>query len=170
VGENLLFLILFKIKIIILLLNSSVLREAYRISVIEHLDFNAFHKGNCFQVIIFKAQRLTRAKTGVDGADAIYATNKNRRFTTRYKINTNFKLKGRAGKNERQIRQMAALIQKEKATLLEGSFGKEKEGYHLKKIKARTKKTETLWVFFLIHTAIAFEIGRETTSAQEKAA
>jgi hypothetical protein len=43
---------------------------------------------------------------------------------------------------------------------LEGSFGKEKEHYHLKKIKARTKATETLWIFFGIHTANALEIGR----------
>jgi len=32
------------------------------------------------------------------------------------------------------------MITKERATRLEGSFGKEKEHYHLKKIKAKTKK------------------------------
>jgi len=42
---------------------------------------------------------------------------------------------------------------------LEGSFGKEKEHYHLKRIKAKTKATEKLWIFFGIHTANALEIG-----------
>ena len=40
------------------------------------------------------------------------------------------------------------------------SFGKEKENYHLKKIKAKTKLTEKLWIFFGIHTANALAIGR----------
>ncbi|MGZ0015139.1 hypothetical protein [Yeosuana sp. AK3] len=51
-------------------------------------------------------------------------------------------------------------VPKERATRLEGSFGKEKEHYHLKKIKAKTKATEKLWIFFGIHTANALEIGR----------
>ncbi|MEZ4970185.1 MAG: hypothetical protein R2814_11140 [Flavobacteriaceae bacterium] len=35
-----------------------------------------------------------------------------------------------------------------------------KEHYHLKRIRARTKKTEVLWIFFGIHTGNALEIGR----------
>lgn len=140
------------------------------ISFIEHLDFNTFHEGNRFQDTIFKAQRLTRTKTRLAGADAIYATNKNRKFATKYNIKTDFKRKGRAGKHEKQRKQMADLIQKERATRLEGSFGKEKEHYYLKKIKARTKASETLWIFFGIHTANALEIGRRMASIRQKAA
>lgn len=140
------------------------------ISFIEHLNFNAFHEGNRFQDTVFKAQRLTRTKTRLAGADAIYATNKNRRFATKYNIGTDFKRKGRPGKHEKQREQMAALIQKERATRLEGSFGKEKEHYYLKKIRARTKSTETLWIFFGIHTANALEIGRRIASERQKAA
>lgn len=140
------------------------------INFIEHLSFNAFHEGNRFQDTIFKAQRLTRTKTRLAGADAIYATNKNRRFATKYSIKTDFKRKGRAGKHEKQRKQMAAMITKERAARLEGSFGKEKEHYHLKKIKARTKATETLWIFFGIHTANALEIGRRMAMALQKAA
>lgn len=140
------------------------------INFIEHLSFDAFNEGNRFQDTIFKAQRLTRTKTKLAGADAIYATNKNRRFATKYNIKTDFKRKGRAGKHEEQRKQMAALITKERATRLEGSFGKEKEHYHLKKIKARTKRTETLWIFFGIHTANALEIGRRKTAMLQKAA
>ena len=140
------------------------------IGFIEHLSFNAFHEGNRFQDTIFKAQRLTRTKTKLAGADAIYATNKNRRFATKYGIGTDFKRKGRAGKHEKQRKQMAAMITKERATRLEGSFGKEKEHYHLKRIKARTKETETLWIFFGIHTANALEIGRRMAMELQKAA
>lgn len=130
------------------------------ISFIEHLSFDAFHEGNRFQDTVFKAQRLTKVKTRLAGADAIYATNKNRSFATRYNIRTDFKRKGRAGSHEKQRRQLAMAITKERASRLEGSFGKEKEHYHLKRIKARTKATEILWIFFGIHTANALQIGR----------
>jgi hypothetical protein len=140
------------------------------INFIEHLSFNAFHEGNRFQDTVFKVQRLTRTKTKLAGADAIYATNKNRRCATKYNIRTDFKRKGRAGKYEKQRKQMAVMITKERATRLEGSFGKEKAHYHLKKIKARTKETETLWIFFGIHTANALKIGRRMTMALQKTA
>lgn len=140
------------------------------ISFIEHLSFNAFHEGNRFQDTIFKAQRLTGTRTKLAGADAIYATNKNRRFATKYGIGTDFKRKGRVGKHEGQRRQMAAMITRERATRLEGSFGKEKEHYHLKKIKAGTKETEALWIFFGIHTANALEVGRRIARTLQQAA
>jgi len=130
------------------------------IGFVEHLSFEAFHEGNRFQDTVFKAQRLTKVKTRLAGADAIYATNKNRTFAARYNIRTDFKRKGRSGKHEKQRRQLASAITKERASRLEGSFGKEKEHYHLRKIKARTKATEILWIFFGIHTANALEIGR----------
>lgn len=130
------------------------------ISFIEHLSFDAFHEGNRFIDTVFAAQRLTKTRTGLAGADAIYATNKNRRFATKYGIRTDFKRKGRAGKHEKQRKKLASAITKERASRLEGSFGKDKEHYHLKRIRARTKKTEVLWIFFGIHTGNALEIGR----------
>ena len=130
------------------------------ISFIEHISFDAFHEGIRFKETIFKAQQMTRTKTRIAGADAIYATNANRRFCTKNNIRTDFKRKGRASKHEPQRKQLSKLITKERVSRLEGSFGKEKEHYHLKKIKARTKQTETLWIFFGIHTANALEIGR----------
>lgn len=134
------------------------------ISFIEHLSFNAFHEGNRFQDTIFKAQRLTRTKTRLAGADAIYASNKNRRFATKYDIRTDFKRKGRAGKHEKQRSKLAGAITKERASRLEGSFGKDKEHYHLKRIRARTRATGILWVFFGIHTGNALEIGRRMSA------
>lgn len=130
------------------------------ISFIEYLSFDAFHEGIHFKQTLFKAQSLTKTKTKLVGADAIYATNANRKFATRNNIRTDFKRKGWAGKDDDQRKQLARIITKERASRLEGSFGKEKQHYHLKKVKARTKATESLWIFFGIHTANALEIGR----------
>lgn len=138
------------------------------ISFIEHLSFDAFHEGNRFMDTIFKAQRLTKTKTKLAGADAIHATNKNRKFATKYSIRTDFKRKGRAGKDEKQRKTLAKAITKERASRLEGSFGTEKEHYNLKRIKARTKATETLWIFFGIHTCNALEIGNRIALASIK--
>ena len=140
------------------------------ISFIEHLSFNAFNEGTRLQATIYKAQSLTHRKTKIIGADAIYATNKNRNFVTKHKIKTDFKRKGRLPKDYKQERKLKSLITKERATRLEGSFGKEKEYYHLKKIKAKTKATEILWIFFGIHTANALEIGRRSYKQQQIAA
>jgi len=130
------------------------------INFIEHISFNAFNEGTRFKNTIYKAQGLTKTKIKLAGADAIYATNKNRVFATNQQIRTDFKPKGKPSKHRKQQIQLAKMITKERATRLEGSFGKEKEHYHLKKIKAKTAKTEVLWIFFGIHTANALEIGR----------
>lgn len=130
------------------------------INFIEHINFNAFNEGTRLQSTIYKAQSLTHRKLEVIGADAIYATNKNRNFVTKHNIKTDFKRKGKIPKNYQDEKKLKAQITKERASRLEGSFGKEKEHYDLRKIKAKTKKTEILWIFFGIHTANALEIGR----------
>ena len=43
---------------------------------------------------------------------------------------------------------------------MEGSFGTQKEHYGLKRIKARTKLTEILYICFGIHTANAVQLVR----------
>lgn len=130
------------------------------VNFIQRISFDNFNEGTQFKNTIYKAQGLTKIKVKTVGADAIYATNKNRVFATSNKIQTDFKPKGKPSKHRKQQIQLAKMITKERATQLEGSFGKEKEYYHLKKIKAKTKKTEILWIFFGIHTANALEIGR----------
>jgi len=47
--------------------------------------------------------------------------------------------KGRPSKHRRQQIQLAKMITKERATRLEGSFRKEKEHDHLKKLKPKQK-------------------------------
>lgn len=140
------------------------------INFIEHISFKAFNEGTRLQSTIYKAQSLTHKKLQVIGADAIYATNKNRNFITKHKIKTDFKHKGRRPKDYHDEKKLKAAITKERATRLEGSFGKEKEHYHLKKIKAKTKPNEILWIFFGIHTANALEIGRRMQSLQKQVA
>lgn len=130
------------------------------INFIEHIEFRAFNEGTRLVNSISCAQNLTKTKLKILGADAIYATNKNRKFTTSKNIQTDFVRKGKAGKNEIQRKVLAKEIKRERATRLEGSFGNEKEHYNLRKIKARTKATEILWIFFGIHTPNALEIGR----------
>ncbi len=140
------------------------------INFIEHLCFDAFNEGTRLQSSIYKAQSLTHKKLKIIGADAIYATNKNRTFVTKHNIKTDFKRKGRLPKGYQDEKKLKAAITKERASRLEGSFGKEKEHYHLKKIKAKTKANETLWIFFGIHTANALEIGRRIQQTRRQVA
>lgn len=138
------------------------------INFIEHIEFRAFNEGTRLISSILTTQSLTKTKLKMVGADAIYATNKNRKFITSKAIQTDFVRKGKAGKHESERKILARVIKKERATRLEGSFGNEKEHYNLRKIKARTKATETLWIFFGIHTAKALKIGRRIQSQTQK--
>ncbi len=137
------------------------------INFIEHISFNNFNEGTRLINTVYYAQILTKTKTKILGADGIYATNKNRNFVTNHQIKTDFKPKGKQGKYYKQKKQLRNMITKERASRLEGSFGKEKEHYHLKKVKAKTLKNEILWIFFGIHTANALEIGRRKTKKIE---
>jgi len=130
------------------------------VSFIEHLSFDAFNEGTRLKKTIFKAQRLTHRKVKLLGADAIYATNANRKFLTRNGIKTDFKPKGRPSKHRKQQEQIAKMITKERVSRLEGSFGTDKEHFLLKRNLARTKETEILMIFFGIHTSNALKIGR----------
>ena len=138
------------------------------INFIQRIEFKAFNEGTQLETTIYKSQQLTKVKVEILGADAIYATNANRKIITKNKIKTDFRPKGKRSKNYKQQQILRQAISKERATRLEGSFGKEKEHYHLKKVKAKTEKTEKLWVFFGIHTANALEIGRRISKGESK--
>lgn len=136
------------------------------INFIQHITFNAFNEGTQLENTINKGQQLTKTKVKILGADAIYATNANRNFVTNNEIITDFRPKGKKPKDYKQQQALRQVISKERATRLEGSFGKEKEHYLLKKIKAKTENTEKLWIFFGIHTANALEIGRRISKVE----
>lgn len=114
------------------------------VNFIEHLCFEAFNEGIRLPECINKQQQLFHHRVKQVGADAIYATNKNRKYCSSRKIATSFVRKGRAGKDEEQNKMMRSILSKERATRMEGSFGTEKEFYTLRKVKARTKETEIL--------------------------
>lgn len=135
------------------------------INFIEHLSFEAFHEGNRLEKTIFTARKLV-GKVSRVGADAIYATNANRTYCRKQQIFTDFVPKGRKGKWEHQNKILRKAITKERVSRLEGSFGNEKNAYHLRRIKARTKENEILWIFMGIHTANAREIGRRIIGAE----
>lgn len=135
------------------------------ISFIEHLSFEAFNEGCRYVSSLQKAESLTKKKVKMVGADAIYATNKNRKHSTKEKIFTDFKPKGRKSKDEAERKKMRKAITRERASRLEGSFGKDKQAYALRTIKAETKANEILWIFFGIHVGNALEIGRRMTAA-----
>jgi hypothetical protein len=135
---------------------------------IEHISFEAFHEGIRLPQCIAKQQQLFRKKVTHLAADRLYATNYNRKYCSSRKITTSFIRKGRASVQEKQSQQMRALLNKERSTRLEGSFGTEKQHYSLEKIKARTKQTEILWIFFGIHTANAVRMIPKIERAKER--
>ena len=101
-------------------------------------------------------------------ADAIYATNENRRYCNSLAIATSFLPKGKQGKLQEQKSAMRSALSTVRATVLEGSFGNEKNHYLLDKIKARTQDTEIAWIFFGMLTANASIISKRIISSQLK--
>lgn len=137
------------------------------INFIEHLSFNAFNEGTRFKNSIRYGRELFGKITHI-AADKIYATNDNRAYSRREHIITNFVRKGYAGKYEDQRIKMAKVLNIERSTRMEGSFGTEKEHYGLNRIKARTKKNEILWIVFGVHTANAIRILEKIKEAHKK--
>jgi len=132
------------------------------INFIEHIDFRAFNEGTRGISSIQYAQALFRKKTSHFAADAIYATNKTRKYCSSRPdpIYTSFTRKGKQAKDEHERKIMRSLLSKERSTRLEGSFGTEKEHYNLRKIKARTRETEILWILFGVHMANAARLAQ----------
>lgn len=138
------------------------------ISMIEHLDFEAFHEGNRLEKGIHLHEELF-GKCTHHGADGIYATNANRTYLKKKGIIQNFCPKGKQ-KTEHieQHKIMRSILNKERSTRLEGSFGNEKNHFQLTKVKARTLVSEICWIFFGIQTANAKQIGDRIAQIKRK--
>lgn len=143
------------------------------INFIEHLSYDAFNEGTRLQEGIF-LQRKLFGKCTHQSADKIYATNANRSYCKQNNIATNFIPKGR--QKILYIEQAATLSKQlniQRGTVLEGSFGNEKNHYLLNKIPARNQTTETCWIFFGMLTANASKIAKrmkQQASATSRAA
>jgi hypothetical protein len=130
------------------------------ISFIEHLSFDNFNETTRYAEGIF-LQRKLFGKCTHQSADAIYATNKNRSYATGEGIQTNFVPKGKQKQDYvEQSQQMRKLLNTHRSTVLEGSFGNEKNHYLLQKSKARTQHTDVCWIFFGMMTANASIIAQ----------
>jgi transposase, IS5 family len=130
------------------------------INLIERYSFDNFNETTCFERACTVYEPIT-GKCKQMGADAIYATNKNRRFATDNHIATGFKIKGKLPKDElkKQQKIMAhQTIHTLRATHMEGSFGNEKQHYDLLKIKAKTPQTQIATLFCSILTANAMTL------------
>jgi len=135
------------------------------VSIIEHDSYKAFNECKKLKISILKHKKMFGECTHIS-ADKIYATNENRKYCTKNNIQTNFVRKG-AGKDDKPTKKIKDLLNKQRSTGLEGSFGTEKEHYLLHKIKAQNPKTEKAWLFFGIHTANAVKIAKRREKAKK---
>ena len=138
------------------------------ISFIEHFSYDAFNEGTRLASGV-SLHRTLFGKCTLHASDKIYATNANRTYCKQENIVTNFIPKGK--QKEAHIEQgktMRAVLDKERGTRLEGSFGNEKNHYLLQRVNARNAITEKCWIFFGIFTANASIITNRREKAKEK--
>jgi transposase, IS5 family len=137
------------------------------ISFIEHLSYEAFNEGTRLkQTVAFHQKHF--GKLSQLGADGIYATNENRRYCSKLGIATSFAAKGNDGKLAHQKKAMRSALTVVRGTVLEGSFGNEKNHYLLNKVKARTQPTEIAWIFFGMLAANASIISNRIANTQKR--
>ena len=130
------------------------------ISFIEKLSFNAFNEGTRLVHCTSLHKRLFGVEVKKIGGDTGYAGTGNRDFCRENKIQTSFVKRGRPfGEKKKEKDLVRKELARVRATAMEGSFGTQKEHYGLKKVKARTKKTEILYIFFGIHTANVVQLA-----------
>jgi hypothetical protein len=139
------------------------------INFIEHLSYENFNEGTRLKSTIELQIRYFGACHQI-GADAIYATNENRKYCTENHIATSFVAKGKEGRLAEQKSQMRSILGKVRATVLEGSFGNEKTHYGLDQIKARTQANEGVWLFFSLLTSNAQQMARRMQAVDHKRA
>lgn len=126
---------------------------------LEHSSFDAYNECKRLRDSVLLHKILTGKTCLAVSADAIYATNANRRFLTREGIRSGFVNKGRK-KDDQAAKSFKSAINKERSTRLEGRFGHHKQAYRLRKVMARTAGGEKLWAFFGIMAANGLKVGR----------
>jgi len=138
-----------------------------QLNFIEYLSFDAFHEGIRMKKSIERHEKIF-GKCKHYAGDQIYANNKNRKHVTQKGIITCFKQKGRKPRIQSEKDEIRLILNKARATILEGGFGNVKNNYGLNKIRARTKNTEIAWIFFGIHTANAVNISKRIKELQKE--
>lgn len=135
------------------------------LNFIEDLNFSANNECTRMLSSIVFHKNLTGEKPKFMAGDKIYATNKNRKITKMLKISTNFTPKGKPGKNAKEDKILRQILNKERNTRLEGSFGTEKEYYGDKRIKARTKLTEAYQILVKVHCRNLLLVGKRMSKS-----
>ena len=140
------------------------------LSFIEKLSFNAFNEGTRLPHCLKMHRRLFGVDAKKVGGDAGYAGNTNREYCRERGIQTSFVKRGRPSLVKKENDIICKELARVRATRMEGSFGTQKEHYGLKRIKARTKQTEILYIFFGIHTANVVQLVRREADEIAQAA
>ena len=127
------------------------------------LSFNAFNEGTRLLHCLKMHKRLFGVEAKKVGGDTGYAGTANRDYCKENGIQTSFAKRGRpygeSNKSKDAVREELARV---RAT---------KEHYDLKRIKARTKNAEILYIFFGIHTANVVQLlGRIDKRARQETA
>lgn len=144
------------------------------ISFIEHHSFDNFNEGIRLEECIRYHKELTGLDASQIGADTIYANNKNRILCTKNGIKTNFARKGPRPRDEdADLRTTRKILGNMRSTVMEGSFGNQKQHYAADRIPARNEFSETLMLFFSVHmanaaTLAARKLAREQREAQKR--
>ena len=130
------------------------------ISFIEKLSFNAFNEGTRLVHCLKMHKRLFGVEAKKVGGDTGYAGTENRDYCKANGIQTSFVKRGRPfGEKKKEKDLVRKELARVRATAMEGSFGTQKEHYDLRRVKARTKRTEILYIFFGIHTANGVQLA-----------
>lgn len=130
------------------------------ISFIEKVSFNAFNEGTRLVHCLKMHKRLFGVEAKKVGGDTGYAGTENRDYCKVNGIQTSFVKRGRPfGEKKKEKDLVRKELARVRATAMEGSFGTQKEHYDLRRIKARTKRTEILYIFFGIHTANVVQLA-----------
>ena len=140
------------------------------LSFIEKLSFNAFNEGTRLPHCLKMHHRLFGVDAKKVGGDAGYANNTNREYCRERGIQTSFVKRGRPTPVKKENDIIRKELARVRATKMEGSFGTQKEHYSLKRIKARTRLTEILHIFFGIHTVNVVQLVRREASGIVQAA
>ena len=130
------------------------------ISFIEKLSFNAFNEGTRLVHCLNMHNKLFGVEAKKVGEDTGYAGTENRDYCKANGIQTSFVKRGRPfGEKKKEKDLVRKELARVRATAMEGSFGTQKEHYDLRRVKARTKRTEILYIFFGIHTANVVQLA-----------
>lgn len=139
------------------------------LSFIEYLSFEAFNEGTRVKQCIEYHKELTGVDVKEFGGDTIYANNDARKYCTEHNITTNFARKGPKPKEEDEdLSSARRILGNLRATVMEGSFGNQKQHYGVGRIAARNRDSEILLLFFGIQTANVATLAERVRIAEEK--